>query len=147
MLIRLRDVSQRRLEIHQQQFGLHAALRIFLPILFPIRQRRHGNFRVFRIRPMHRLGVVSQRLLREPFRETAFQRPLRPRIPVAIQRFDYCDVHGGDVAGEGVAWMRKKPLSAPGKSTLADQMVFVSTPVTGMSCQVSLGRFDRDWTE
>jgi hypothetical protein len=29
---------------------------------------------------------VAQRLLREPLRETAFQRPLRPRIPIAVQR-------------------------------------------------------------
>ena len=85
-LIRLRDGSQRRPKTHWQQFGLHAALRIFLPILFPISQRRHGDFRVFRISPMHRLGVVAQRLLREPLRETAFQRPLRPRIPIAVQR-------------------------------------------------------------
>ena len=35
---------------------------------------------------MHRLGVVAQRLLREPLRETAFQRPLRPRIPIRMQR-------------------------------------------------------------
>jgi hypothetical protein len=48
-LIRLRDGSQRRPKTHWQQFGLHAALRIFLPILFPVRQRRHGDFRVFRI--------------------------------------------------------------------------------------------------
>jgi hypothetical protein len=56
---------------------------------------------------MHGLGIVPQRLLREPLRESAFQCPLRPRIPVAIQRFDYCGGHGGDVAGEGVARMRK----------------------------------------
>jgi hypothetical protein len=37
-------------------------------VIFPIRQRRHGDLRVFRIRPMHRLGVVPQRLLREPLR-------------------------------------------------------------------------------
>ena len=43
---------------------------ISLRILFPISQRRHGDFRVFRISPMHRLGVVAQRLLREPLRET-----------------------------------------------------------------------------
>jgi len=35
---------------------------------------------------MNRLGVVSQRLLREPFRETTFQRPLHPRIPIRVQR-------------------------------------------------------------
>ena len=35
---------------------------------------------------MHRLGVVTQCLLREPLRESAFQRPLRPRIPIAMQR-------------------------------------------------------------
>jgi hypothetical protein len=69
-LIRLRDGSQWRPEIHRQQLWLHAALRIFLPILFPIIQRRHGNFRVFGIRPMHRLGIVPQRLLREPLRVT-----------------------------------------------------------------------------
>jgi hypothetical protein len=54
-------------------------LRIFLPVLFPIRQRRHGDFRVFRIRPMHRLGVVPQRLLREPLLQLPFQpRAIRP---------------------------------------------------------------------
>ena len=74
-------------EIQRQQFGLRATLRIFLPIFFPIRQRGHGDFRVFRIRPMHRLGIVPQRLLREPFGETTFQRPLRPRIPIAMQRY------------------------------------------------------------
>ena len=58
VLIRLRDGSQRRPKTHWQQFGLHAALRIFMPILFPIIQRGHGDFRVFRIRPMHRLGIV-----------------------------------------------------------------------------------------
>src|SRR5665647_3567003 len=36
--------------------------------------------------PVHRLGVVAQRLLREPLRESAFQRPLRPRIPIRMQR-------------------------------------------------------------
>jgi hypothetical protein len=58
-LIRLRDGSQRRPKTHWQQFGLHAALRIFLPILFPIIQRRHGDFRVFRIRPMDGTRSVS----------------------------------------------------------------------------------------
>jgi hypothetical protein len=35
--------------------------------------------------PMHRLGVVSQCLLGETLRETAFQGPLRPRIPITMQ--------------------------------------------------------------
>jgi hypothetical protein len=61
-------------------------------ILFPIRQRRHGDFRVFRVGMMHRLGVVPQRLLREPFREAAFQRPLRPRIPITAKYTNYAKV-------------------------------------------------------
>ena len=67
--IRLCGWHHRQPKIHRQQFGLHAALRILLPILFPTRQRRHGDFRVFRIRPMHRLGIVAQRLLCEPLRK------------------------------------------------------------------------------
>ncbi|HAO79588.1 MAG TPA: hypothetical protein DCQ92_11555 [Verrucomicrobia subdivision 3 bacterium] len=47
-LIRLRDGSQRRPKTYWQQFGLPAALRIFLPLLFPISQRRHGDFGMFR---------------------------------------------------------------------------------------------------
>ena len=64
-LIRLRNGSQRRPEINRQQLELHAALRILLPILFPIIQRRHGDFGVFRAGMMYRLGIVPQRLLRD----------------------------------------------------------------------------------
>ena len=35
---------------------------------------------------MHRLEIVPQRLLREPLRVAAFQSPLRPRIPIRVQR-------------------------------------------------------------
>jgi hypothetical protein len=35
---------------------------------------------------MYCLGVVPQRRLREPLRVATFQRPLRPRIPIAVQR-------------------------------------------------------------
>jgi hypothetical protein len=35
---------------------------------------------------MHRLGIVPQRLLGEPFRVAALQSPFRPRIPVRMQR-------------------------------------------------------------
>jgi hypothetical protein len=73
--------QHRQPKIHRQKIWVRAASRIFLPILFPIGQRWHRDFCVFRIRPMHRLGSVAQRLLREPLQETAFQRPLRPRIP------------------------------------------------------------------
>ena len=51
-----------------------------------------AEFNVFLTVLMHRLGVVAQRLLREPLRETAFQRPLRPRISIAVQR------HPGNLA-------------------------------------------------
>jgi len=37
----------------------------FSPFLFPIIQRRHGNFGMFCVGVMHRLGIVPQRLLRE----------------------------------------------------------------------------------
>ena len=83
----MRDGSQRRPKTHWQQFVLHAALRIFLPILFPIRQGRHGDFRVFRIRPMHCLGVVAQRLLREPLREPAqLPVPMRDKLQADRRR-------------------------------------------------------------
>lgn len=86
VLIRLRDGSQRRPKTHWWQFGLYAALRIFLPILFPTIPRWHGDFRVFRMSPMHRLGIVPQSLPGEPFRETAFQRPLRTGMTLSICR-------------------------------------------------------------
>ena len=35
---------------------------------------------------MHRLAVVPQSLLREPFRVATFQSPFRPRIPIRMQR-------------------------------------------------------------
>lgn len=35
---------------------------------------------------MNRLGIVPQRLLCEPLRESAFQRPLRPSVPIRVQR-------------------------------------------------------------
>ena len=86
-LIRLRDCRERCPKIHPQQFGLPVALQIFRPILFPISERRHGDFGMFGVCPVHRLGVVAKRLLREPFWETAFKRPLRPRIPILMQRY------------------------------------------------------------
>lgn len=86
VLIRLRAGSRRRPKTHRQQLELHAALRIFLPILFPTIPRWHGDFRVFRMSPMHRLGIVPQRLLCEPFRETAFQRPLRTGMALSVCR-------------------------------------------------------------
>jgi hypothetical protein len=46
--ISLRACRGRRPKIHRQQLRLHAALRIFLPFLFPIIQRRHGDFGMFR---------------------------------------------------------------------------------------------------
>ena len=39
--------------------------------LFPVIQRWHGDFRVFCVGVMHRLGIVPQRLLREPLRVPA----------------------------------------------------------------------------
>ena len=85
-LIRLCNRNRRRLEIHRHQLWLHTALRIFLPILFPIIQRRHGDFGVFRVRMMHRLGIVPQRLLREPLRVAALQSPFRPGITIRVER-------------------------------------------------------------
>ena len=38
-----------------------------------------------RIGPMHRLAVVPQRLLGEPFRVAAGARPFRPRIAIGVQ--------------------------------------------------------------
>ena len=61
VLIRLCDGSQRRPEIHRQQLWPHVALRILLPILFPIIQRRHGDFH---LRPAERdYGGTSRRVL------------------------------------------------------------------------------------
>jgi hypothetical protein len=40
----------------------------FWPFFFPIVQRRHSDFGVFRVGMMHRLGIMSQRLLCEPLR-------------------------------------------------------------------------------
>ena len=57
-----------------------------LPLLLPIIQRRHRDLRVLRVGMMHRLGIVPQRLLREPLRIPALQRPLRPGIPIRMQR-------------------------------------------------------------
>jgi len=49
ILIYSRDDSKWQLEIHRQQLLFFAELRTFLPILFPVHQRRHDDFRVFRI--------------------------------------------------------------------------------------------------
>ncbi len=38
---------------------------------------------------MHRLGIVPQRLLREPFRVAALERALGPRIPIRMQRYAF----------------------------------------------------------
>jgi len=81
-LSRLYAGSQRRSEVPRQQLRLRAPLRIFPPILLPIIQRWHGDFRVLRMGPMHGLGIMPQRLLRKPFRKTAFPRHLGPHIPV-----------------------------------------------------------------
>ncbi len=56
------------------------------PLLLPIIERRHGDFGVFRVGMMHRLGIVPQRLLREPLRVAALQSPFRPRIAIRVQR-------------------------------------------------------------
>jgi hypothetical protein len=40
------------------------------PIRFPIIQRWHGDFGVFRVGMMHRFGIVPQRLRCEPLRVT-----------------------------------------------------------------------------
>jgi hypothetical protein len=45
--------------IQHHQLWLHVALRILLPILLPIVQRRHGNFGVLRAGTMHRLSVMA----------------------------------------------------------------------------------------
>lgn len=58
---------------------LHAALRLRLPILLPIIQRRQGDFGVFRIRSMHGLRIVAHlpvRLLAAGERERLVSRPL-----------------------------------------------------------------------
>src|SRR6266404_948148 len=96
---------------------------------------------------MPTLHYIRKRRLREPLRKSAFQPPAPPTHADDSARIYYCGGQGGDVAGEGTARMRKKPLSSPGeKLTLVDQMVFVSTAATGTSCQRSLTRFDLDWT-
>ena len=71
LFIRLRNGRQRYSKIYRQQPRLRDALQVLLPRLFRIIiQRRYGDFRVLRIRMMHGLGIMPQRLLREPFRVT-----------------------------------------------------------------------------
>ena len=40
---------------------------------------------------MHRLGIVPQRLLREPFRVPALERPFCPGIPVRMQGYAWAE--------------------------------------------------------
>jgi hypothetical protein len=84
-LIRLQN-NLRVPEIHRQQFWLRVALRVFVPFFFPIIQRGHGDFGVFRVSMMHRFGIVTQRLLCEPLWIPALQSPFRPCIPIRMQR-------------------------------------------------------------
>jgi len=101
MLIRLRDARQRHSEIHRQQLWFRATLRILLPILFPIIQRRHGDFGVFRVGMMHRLRIVPQRLLCEPLRVAALQRAMLSQVYEAgdVGRVEFLRAGGKSGAG------------------------------------------------
>jgi hypothetical protein len=63
---------------------LLSAFRFFRPLLFPVIQRRHGDFGVFRAGMMHRLGIVPQRLLCEPFRISG-QKPVSERAAKQVK--------------------------------------------------------------
>lgn len=56
---------------------------------FPIGEGRDDNFRGFRVRVMHGLGIVTERLLREALRITALQRAFGPRVPVRVKRYTF----------------------------------------------------------
>jgi hypothetical protein len=70
MLIRLRDGSQRRPEIHRQQTLVARCVADSPAVTGQLKsgQWRHGYFRMFRAGMMQRLGIVPQRLLGEPLR-------------------------------------------------------------------------------
>src|ERR1017187_9670017 len=55
-------------------------------LVFVIFQRRNFHQRSFRIGPMHRLAVVAQRLLREPFGIADGLGAFGPSVTVAVQR-------------------------------------------------------------
>ena len=71
---------------------------------------------------MHRLGVVPQRLLREPLRESAFQRPLRPRIPIAVQR------HSGNPQPVTPLLELRRPISGAHGAKIRKQRPRCRTP-------------------
>src|ERR1035438_6610867 len=74
-----------RLEIHRHDGRLHA-LRMLLPLLLPIVEKRNRHLGVLGVGVMYRLGIMSQWLLGEAFRIAALKRPLRPGVTVGVQR-------------------------------------------------------------
>ena len=61
------------LEIHRHHLRLLQPLRVLLPLLLPVVQRRHDNLGVPGVGVVDRLGVMPERLLGETFRITALR--------------------------------------------------------------------------
>ena len=83
------------LKLQRDTVGLLHILRILLPLLLPIIQRRHRDFRVFRVGVMHHFRVVPQRPLYEPLRvgqpfdlQKAVLGPLRSSIRTTLLSTD-----------------------------------------------------------
>ena len=75
-----------RLEVNGDNLRLLCGERIFLPLLLPVVERRHGDLSPFGVGVVHGFGVVPQRLLSEALREAAFERAFSPRVAIAVER-------------------------------------------------------------